>query len=462
MEPKPPSPEPGPDMTNFEGWPDSWGASADEPQPVTPPTTVWIMNTSRPISLRVRGIVTNSSGRRIDVDAPSRDELAYLAAASAPSPEMAPAQPASDAVSIHSVVSSSEPLPLANSAGKALEFAEYMAKGAEHALDAINAEFVAAEAVECADDDDALSDEENALRFLALEGEAEHARQCLSDALTGLRSDIYEFRKRAAKVAPSERSVVTDARPDEPKAPSAAPQPAPTTSEMHAQMRRLVIAYANATLDWDWANSEQEAGEHLTKKTTILAEIESLFTAYAAQGDGAASQMLGMYAEQAEEIRAVLDELAPQTAGNLQTRLRAALAPQPAPSEPVAFQPTDLERIIDSYLEDYELRDLDDGGDHTPSEFERFVIKDAIQGLLVDPDWDAAWGKLIDERVSTAPQPADAVLRADAERYRWLKQECETALWNVKYPDGRDVLRSHFTLEKAIDAAREGSENSKA
>lgn len=50
----------------------------------------------------------------------------------------------------------------------------------------------------------------------------------------------------------------------------------------------------------------------------------------------------------------------------------------------------DFEQIIDNYLDGYELRG--DEGDHTPTEFESLLIKDAIMGLLVDEAWDNAWG----------------------------------------------------------------------
>jgi hypothetical protein len=61
-------------------------------------------------------------------------------------------------------------------------------------------------------------------------------------------------------------------------------------------------------------------------------------------------------------------------------------------------QPDDLEQIIDAFVEDYEMVGEDeDGRDacHTPTEGERALIKDAICGLLADPDWDNAWGDLI-------------------------------------------------------------------
>jgi len=74
--------------------------------------------------------------------------------------------------------------------------------------------------------------------------------------------------------------------------------------------------------------------------------------------------------------------------------LRDTAFPSPAPAVPDAAKPElsslDLEAIIDNYLEGYELRD--DPACHTPSDFERLLIKDAIMGLLVDEDWDSAWG----------------------------------------------------------------------
>lgn len=58
-------------------------------------------------------------------------------------------------------------------------------------------------------------------------------------------------------------------------------------------------------------------------------------------------------------------------------------APQPA--QPVVVpqgwvMPTEAE--IDEYIEDYEMRG--DGSDYRPTEQERFVIKDAIMGLLAE------------------------------------------------------------------------------
>jgi hypothetical protein len=64
-------------------------------------------------------------------------------------------------------------------------------------------------------------------------------------------------------------------------------------------------------------------------------------------------------------------------------------------------EPADLDQIIDAYLEGYVFEGGDDGS-HTPNEGERLVIKDAFLGLLGDPDWDAAWRKVIGEQAQLA------------------------------------------------------------
>jgi hypothetical protein len=60
-----------------------------------------------------------------------------------------------------------------------------------------------------------------------------------------------------------------------------------------------------------------------------------------------------------------------------------------------------LEQIIDAYVADYELVGEDESGRdgcYTPTDTERGLIKDAIVGLLANEDWDAEWGKLIEQR----------------------------------------------------------------
>lgn len=55
-----------------------------------------------------------------------------------------------------------------------------------------------------------------------------------------------------------------------------------------------------------------------------------------------------------------------------------------APTEP-ADDFASTEARIDEYIESYELRDSDEGADHAPTEFEKFLIKDAVMGMLAEP-----------------------------------------------------------------------------
>ena len=86
-------------------------------------------------------------------------------------------------------------------------------------------------------------------------------------------------------------------------------------------------------------------------------------------------------------------------------------------------QPDDLEQIIDAFVEDYEMVGEDeDGRDacHTPTEGERALIKDAICGLLADPDWDNAWGDLI--RYQAQQRTEERVPMTDREiAGAWIK-----------------------------------------
>lgn len=49
------------------------------------------------------------------------------------------------------------------------------------------------------------------------------------------------------------------------------------------QIRSLVIAYACASMDWDWANDEAEAQKHLDRKHSILLDIERRLALLATQ-----------------------------------------------------------------------------------------------------------------------------------------------------------------------------------
>lgn len=83
-------------------------------------------------------------------------------------------------------------------AAKALEFAEYMAKGGEQLLEAINTRFGAVEARDNLEGDASEDD------LIAADQRIDRAEEALSDFMRGFSADIYEFRKRAAKVGPSQ------------------------------------------------------------------------------------------------------------------------------------------------------------------------------------------------------------------------------------------------------------------
>jgi hypothetical protein len=70
-----------------------------------------------------------------------------------------------------------------------------------------------------------------------------------------------------------------------------------------------------------------------------------------------------------------------------------------------------LEQAIDTYLDGYET--IYDEGSYTPNAEEKFRIKDAIMGLLADPEWDRLWGEHVDSlvRAALASQEAQAPKR---------------------------------------------------
>lgn len=79
-----------------------------------------------------------------------------------------------------------------------------------------------------------------------------------------------------------------------------------------------------------------------------------------------------------------------------------AATPQPAPKDVQTADPFELDKlesIVDRYLDDYEMND-GEHRTHTPTEFERFLLKDAFLGLLVDEEWDKEWGTHIDMLVA--------------------------------------------------------------
>lgn len=67
-----------------------------------------------------------------------------------------------------------------------------------------------------------------------------------------------------------------------------------------------------------------------------------------------------------------------------------------------------VNKIVDRFVNEYEL---DDGElSHTPSEVERFLISDAIQGLLVDDDFVKAfeeWRHLV--KITHTPKELETI-----------------------------------------------------
>ncbi|MCY1169395.1 hypothetical protein D9M73_94230 [compost metagenome] len=89
----------------------------------------------------------------------------------------------------------------------------------------------------------------------------------------------------------------------------------------------------------------------------------------------------------------MLAELLTDAAQSIETLVANAAAGQPAPD--TISQPDKLEQVIDAYVEDYECMGENAAGTdgyYSPNEHERYLIKDAIMGLLADQDWDAEWG----------------------------------------------------------------------
>lgn len=78
-------------------------------------------------------------------------------------------------------------------------------------------------------------------------------------------------------------------------------------------------------------------------------------------------------------------------------------APQPAqPEQGELAGPDQIEKIVDRYVDEYEFTDGENAY-HSPNEFEQMLIKDAFYGLLVDEEWDAAWGAHIASLQSAQP-----------------------------------------------------------
>lgn len=102
-----------------------------------------------------------------------------------------------------------------------------------------------------------------------------------------------------------------------------------------------------------------------------------------------------------DKIQTVLDALAkPWKHEQVEAAIAILQAALAEPSEPVAW----TESAIDEYLSGYSL--IGDDGDYTPTDDEKFVIKDAIIGFMsATPDcWDTA----------AYPALEDAIIEAKA------------------------------------------------
>ena len=111
-------------------------------------------------------------------------------------------------------------------------------------------------------------------------------------------------------------------------------------------------------------------------------------------------------------------------------------------ADPVARDWKAIQDAIDEYLDGYELR-LDEGC-HTPTEFERFLIDDAIGGLLTEDDLIALLG---------APPQASAEAVP-------LSQYGYQDLFNAI---GKSVkVRAHDSMEISVQAFRDALKSTPA
>jgi hypothetical protein len=106
-----------------------------------------------------------------------------------------------------------------------------------------------------------------------------------------------------------------------------------------------------------------------------------------------------MSRELLQQALAALENPALPVYTTLRKAIRAHLAAQPAPV------PLPDEKAIDDYLDYYELMD-GEGGCHTPNEGERFMLKDAIIGLLSQMH-DARSAAPVPRKMDIPPAPVD-------------------------------------------------------
>jgi hypothetical protein len=118
----------------------------------------------------------------------------------------------------------------------------------------------------------------------------------------------------------------------------------------------------------------------------------------------------------AELMRKCREEKHDLTYADLQALVAGAVAVDHVPDAGKMIvdaigQPDKLEEVIDAYVGDYECMGENAAGTdgyYSPNEHERYLIKDAIIGLLADQDWDAAWGAHIASLAATPPSAAPA------------------------------------------------------
>lgn len=113
-----------------------------------------------------------------------------------------------------------------------------------------------------------------------------------------------------------------------------------TQSAQSASQEREPVSYeVRRALEHAAAVLESDHAGMMTRRA--VAEGLRALAAAPQKAAGAAEQAFDLYVQQAEAIRDLLDKHAPETTGNLQTRLAAVLSAQPAAvqqgAEPVAW-----------------------------------------------------------------------------------------------------------------------------
>lgn len=88
---------------------------------------------------------------------------------------------------------------------------------------------------------------------------------------------------------------------------------------------------------------------------------------------------------------------------------------QLAQQAPQVAHPDNLEQIIDDYVDDYVMEG--DDGTHWPTESEKCLLKDAVMGLLADPEWNSAWGKIVEgsKQAPQVPMTEDEIVKCLVE-----------------------------------------------